>query len=397
MPLHARLKLRLKPGREKALSRGHPWIFSGAIDQVDPGARAGQTLDVFSASDQFLAQAAFSPTSQIRARVWTTERDVEVDAAFLGERIAAALGRRTALRASDAVRLVHGEADGLPGLIVDRYGEVIVVQFLSQGSEHHRDVILALLLEHGRVSRIYERSDADVRALEGLAPRCGSVRGAPFDTTLQVTEHGLAYTVDIAQGQKTGFYIDQRDNRRRVLERARGEVLNCFCYTGGFSLAALKAGADRVTSIDSSSEALDLARANARQNGFPEASSTWLCNDVFAALRTLRDSNRQFDTIVLDPPKFAPSPAHLEKAARAYKDINLLGLKLLRPGGLLFTFSCSGGVSAELFQKIVAGAASDASATVQIIERLFAPSDHPVLLNFPEGDYLKGLVLEKRA
>jgi 23S rRNA (cytosine1962-C5)-methyltransferase len=279
-------------------------------------------------------------------------------------------------------------------LVCDRYGEVLVLQFASAGAERFRDAIVDAVCEATGCSAAYERSDLDVRGLEGLAPRAGPLRGAVAPTAT-ITEHGIRYAVDVAHGQKTGFYLDQRANRDRVRALAAGrEALNCFCYTGGFTLNALAGGAHSVLSIDSSAAALELARENARRNGLD--AGEWLDDDVFVALRRLRDGGRGFDLIVLDPPKFAPTAAHAARAARAYKDINLLALKLLRPGGVLATFSCSGGVSPELFQKIVAGAAADATADVRLVERLQADVDHTVTLAFPEGEYLKGLVLEKR-
>jgi len=393
-----RARLRLKPGKERSLLRGHPWIFSGAIAKEEGSLTPGATVEVVSDSGQFLAQAAFSPESQIRARLWTVERELPIDSHFFLGRIVRAVELRRELGgARGAVRLVHSEADGLPGLIVDRYADLLVVQFLSQGVEHHRASILAALAQATGVARLYERSDADVRTLEGLLPITGALAGAPPEGPIEIEEHGLRYGVDVIHGQKTGFFIDQRTNRNRVAQLAFGDVLNCFCYTGGFSLAALRAGARSVTSIDSSADALALAEANVARNGFSGEHTSWLGEDVFLALRRFRDQGRQFDVVILDPPKFAPTASHVEKAARAYKDINLLGLKLLRPGGLLFTYSCSGGISPDLFQKIVAGAAQDAHVAAHVLERHGAASDHPVLLSFPEGDYLKGLVLRRLA
>jgi len=287
--------------------------------------------------------------------------------------------------------LVHGESDGLPGVVADRYADTVVLQLTSAGAERWREVIADKLLEVSGASRIWERSDAEVRALEGLAPVIAALRGAREPTRIAISEHGLQFEIDLARGHKTGFYLDQRDNRRRVRALARGrEVLDGFCYSGGFSLNARAGGAKSVTAVDSSADALALARSNAELNKL--APVEWLEGDVFQLLRRFRDQGRNFDLVVLDPPKFAPTAAHAAKAARAYKDINLLAFKLLRPGGLLVTFSCSGGVSADLFQKIIAGAALDAGADAQIIERLGPGADHPVALNFPEGDYLKGLV-----
>jgi 23S rRNA (cytosine1962-C5)-methyltransferase len=385
----------LKPGREKSLLRRHPWVFSGAIGRVVGEPERGATVAVRAADGAFLAWAAYSPSSQIRARAWIWDEQASIDDAFLRARVAAAIARRAGLSATtDAMRLVHAEADGLPGVVCDRYAGVVVFQFASAGAERFRDTIVDAVLEATGCGAAYERSDLEVRGLEGLPPRSGPIRGAAASPTLTITEHGIQYVVDVAHGQKTGFYLDQRANRDRIRTLAAGrDVLNCFCYTGGFTLNALAGGAHSALSIDSSAAALELARENARRNGF---AADWLEADVFAALRKLRDGGRAFDLIVLDPPKFAPTAAHAERAARAYKDINLLALKLLRPAGLLATFSCSGGVSPELFQKIVAGAAADAGADVRLLERLQADDDHPVTLAFPEGEYLKGLVLEKR-
>ena len=389
-------RLILKPGKEKSLLRRHPWIFSGAVARVEGDPQSGETVAVHAAQGGFLAHAAFSPQSQIRARAWSFVEGERIDAAFFRRRVADALAWRRAspgLRDASALRLLHGESDGLPGLVVDRYGDTLVAQFLAAGTEAWRAAIADALLAASGCARLYERSDADVRALEGLAPRSGPLQGDFAATELEIEEHGLRYVVDFVHGHKTGFYLDQRDNRRLCREWASGrDVLNCFCYTGGFSLAALAGGARGVLSIDSSADALALARRNAELNRLGGAD--WLEADVFAALRKLRDQGRQFDLIVLDPPKFAPTAAHAEKAARAYKDINLLGFKLLRPGGLLMSYSCSGGVSADLFQKIVAGAARDAGVEARILHRLSAAADHPVALAFPEGEYLKGLLLQ---
>jgi len=386
-------KLILKAGREKSLKRRHPWVFSGAVAKVQGNPGPGETIGLWSATGEFLAVAAYSPASQIVARVWDW-KERAIDRAFFDAHIKRAVEqRRTLLQDTDtdAVRLVHGESDGLPGVVADRYGDTVVLQLSSTGADRWRAEIADALLEASGAGRIWERSDADVRQLEGLAPVTAALRGAREPTRITVTENGLKFGVDLEHGHKTGFYLDQRDNRRRVRELARGrEVLDGFCYSGGFALNAAAGGAKSVTAVDSSAEALALARGNAEMNGLAQAE--WLEGDVFQMLRRFRDQARSFDLIVLDPPKFAPTAAHAEKAARAYKDINLLAFKLLRPGGLLATFSCSGGVGADLFQKIVAGSALDAGVQAQIIERLGPGADHPVALNFPEGDYLKGLI-----
>jgi 23S rRNA (cytosine1962-C5)-methyltransferase len=384
-------KLILKPGREKSLKRRHPWIFSGGIARIEGNPQAGDAVQICAADGAPLAVAAYSPQSQIRARVWdwTVQK---IDAAFITQRITRAAASRgeLSLDQTDGVRLVHGESDGLPGIIADRYADTVVVQLLSTGAERWRDVIADALAALPGVKRVIERSDADVRALEGLESRSGLLRGAAAGAPLIVSEHGLKFIVDAGQGHKTGFYLDQRDNRLALRNMARGKtVLDCFCYTGGFALNAMAGGAAAVMAIDSSGPALLAARANAALNQLD--GTEWLEADVFKTLRSFRDAGRTFDLIVLDPPKLAPTAAHAEKAARAYKDINLLGFKLLNPGGVLMTYSCSGGISPDLFQKIVAGAALDAGVDARIEGWLHGAADHPVALSFPEGEYLKGL------
>lgn len=387
-------RLILKAGREGSLRRRHPWVYSGAVARVQGHPEPGATVEIRSAAGEFLAVAAYSPRSQILARVWDWNERAVVDRAFFLERIAAAASARRALLApavTDACRLVHAESDGLPGVIADRYNDTAVVQLTSAGAERWREEIADALLAAGEVQRVWERSDAEVRQLEGLAPATGPLRGGREPTRVTVTEHGLRFEVDLERGHKTGFYLDQRDNRRLIRSLARGrEVLDCFCYTGGFALNAAAGGASAVVAVESSAEALALARVNAQANGL--AGVEWIEADVFQALRRFRDQGRRFDLVVLDPPKFAPTAAHAARAARAYKDVNLLAFKLLRPGGLLATFSCSGGVSAALFQKIVAGAALDAGVAAQLVARLGPGADHPVALSFPEGEYLKGLL-----
>jgi len=389
--------LTLKPGREKSLKRRHPWIFSGAIARVDGAPEAGETVVVRGASGETLALAAYSPQSQIRARAWSFDRDAKIDAVFLRARVEAAIAlrRHSALaRHTNAMRLVHAESDGLPGLIVDQYADVLVVQFLSAGAERWRDALLDALVELTGCGAVYERSDAEVRSLEGLLTRTGFVRGDSNASRCPIVEHGLGFRVDIGAGQKTGFFLDQRANRQHVRALAQGRrVLDCFCYTGGFAVAALAGGARRVLALDSSAPALEVARENLAANPLDASKVEFVQADVFGHQRLLRDRGERFDLIVLDPPKFAPTAAQANNAARAYKDINLLACKLLAPGGMLATFSCSGGVSAELFQSIVAGAALDAGIDGRIIGRYGPDADHPVALNFPEGDYLKGLLV----
>lgn len=386
-------RLILKPGREKSLKRRHPWVFSGAVALVEGKPASGDTVEIISGSGESLAVAAYSPQSQIRARVWDW-RARQVEADFFGERIRRAVQARAALLGggtTNAARLIHGESDGLPGVVADRYGATVVVQLLSAGAERWRGTIADALAAIPGVLRVWERSDADVRRLEALEPRSGLLRGAPLTEPLIIEEHGLKFGVGIELGHKTGFYLDQRGNRLLLRAMAKCcDVLDCFSYTGGFALNALAGAAKSVVAIDSSGPALEQARANAALNGLTAAE--WLEGDVFQLLRRFRDEGRGFDLIVLDPPKYAPTAAHAEKAARAYKDINLLAFKLLRPGGALMTYSCSGGVSADLFQKIVAGAALDAGVEARIENWLHAAADHPVALAFPEGEYLKGLI-----
>jgi 23S rRNA (cytosine1962-C5)-methyltransferase len=372
-------------------------VFSGAIAKVEGEPRAGDTVTIRTSDSAFLASAAWSPSSNIRARVWSFDEREAIDAEFFRSRVGAAIQARDGMldAQNTGCRLVNAESDGLPGVIADRYGDVLVTQFLTAGAEAWRGQLLDALGEGAHCATIYERSDADVRALEGLEPRAGPARGTP-PPRVALCERGLRYWVDVAHGQKTGFFLDQRDNRARVSALAAScDVLDCFCYSGGFTCAALVGGARSVIGIDSSASALALARENIGANGLDAERVQWRDADVFAELRRLRDAAASFDLIVVDPPKLAPTAQHAEKAARAYKDVNLLALKLLRPGGRLATFSCSGGVSAELFQKIVAGAALDAGVNAAIIARLGPSADHPVALNFPEGDYLKGLLIRK--
>lgn len=395
--------IRLREGKEKSLLRRHPWVFESAIARG--GGDAGETVRVEAADGRFLAWAAFSPASRIRARAWSFDEGQRIDAAFLRARLAQAIAARARfdLR-SDGVRLVHGEADGLPGLVVDRYGDTLVAQFGAAGTERWKAQLADALCALTGLSRLYERSDASVRGLEGLPEATGWLRGEGA-TELTIAEHDLKLTLDIATGHKTGFYLDQRDSRKlfadTVARLGSQRVLNCFCYTGGFTVAALAgmraAGVEgHVTSIDSSGPALARVQAHVALNGFAAERSECLDADVNASLRRFKDEGRRFDAIVLDPPKFAPTVAHAERAARAYKDINRLALGLLEPGGVLFTYSCSGGIAPDLFHKIVAGAGIDAGVDGYIVQRTGAAPDHPMTIEFPEGDYLKGLVVMRR-
>ncbi len=386
----------LKPGREKSVQRRHPWIFSGAIARVEGDPQSGETVVVHASDGTPLASGAYSPQSQIAARVWTFDPTEPVDPAFLRSRLERAFAWRHSafnLRHSNAYRLVNAESDGLPGLIVDRYSGYLVCQFLAAGAEYWKREIVTLLADLHPYTGIYERSDVDARDKEGLPRATGVLAGSPPPDEVEIDEHECQFLVDVRQGHKTGFYLDQRENRVRVANHAPGcEVLNCFAYTGGFGVWALRGGAARLVNVEASAPALELARRNVELNGLDSAKVENVVGDVFQVLRHYRDSRRQFDLIVLDPPKFAESRSQVERAARGYKDINLLAFKLLRPGGLLFTFSCSGLVAPDLFQSVVAGAALDAGREAQILQRLGQPPDHPIALSFPEGDYLKGLV-----
>jgi 23S rRNA (cytosine1962-C5)-methyltransferase len=389
--------IKLREGKERSLLRRHPWVFQGSV--ASGKADAGETVRVEADDGRFLAWASYSPTSMIRVRAWSFDEAERIDAAFFARRIATAVALRARLPiASDGVRLVHGEADGLPGLIVDRYGDLLSAQFLSAGTERWKGVIADALLAATGCTRLYERSDSGVRGLEGLEPKAGWLRGEGA-TEVTIREHGWRLSLDVVEGHKTGYYLDQRDNRAFFAESVRHygltRVLNCYSYTGGFSVAALAGGAEQVVSVDSSAPALARATAHVAANGFDAARHEARDADVNQTLRDALKAGERFDAIVLDPPKFAPTASHAERASRAYKDINRLAFKLLAPGGMLFTFSCSGGIGPELFHKIVAGAAIDAQVDGAIVARLAAAPDHPQTLAFPEGEYLKGLVILK--
>ncbi|MEO7055172.1 MAG: class I SAM-dependent rRNA methyltransferase [Caldimonas sp.] len=401
--------IRVRAGKERSLLRRHPWVFDGSV--AAGKADAGETVRVEAADGSFLAWAAYSPDSLIRLRAWSFDEAERIDAAFFARRIGAAVAIRARLPiASDGMRLVHGESDGLPGMVVDRYGDVLSAQFLSAGAERWKQTIADALLKATGAAAIYERSDTSARQREGLSPVSGWLRqragegdlvvGDEAGTGIVIREHDWRFGLDVASGHKTGFYLDQRDNRKLFADTVRHfgieRVLNCYCYTGGFSVAALAGGAAHVTGVDSSGPALARAVENVALNGFDAARHQTLDADVNQTLRAMREAGRTFDAVVLDPPKLAPTAAHAERAARAYKDINRLALTLLRPGGALFTFSCSGGIAPDLFHKIVAGAGLDAGVDGLVYARLGAAPDHPMTIQFPEGEYLKGLVVIAR-
>jgi 23S rRNA (cytosine1962-C5)-methyltransferase len=386
----------LKSGKDKPLRRHHPWVFSGAIakmDQVEPG----DLVDIVTDGGERLACAYANPHSQIRCRVISFDPDEAIDQKFWQARIDAAVARRQHLFTADqtAARLVMSEADQLPGMIVDRYGDYLVVQALTAGMACRVAELGPMLMRATGARGVYERSDDAVRELEGLSEQSGLLCGeAPPVGGIAIRENGIALAVDFVRGHKTGFYLDQRQNHLKIREYCAGaRVLDAFAFTGGFAMNALKAGAKEVVSLDASATALDQLDANLVLNGWAKGAVHRDEGDAFVRLRALRDAGERFDVVVLDPPKFAAHAAQLDKAARGYKDVNLLAFKLLRPGGVLATFSCSGHVSLDLFQKIVFGAASDAGREAQIMAFGFQADDHPVLLSFPESLYLKGMFL----
>jgi 23S rRNA (cytosine1962-C5)-methyltransferase len=389
----------LKEGRDKSVTRRHPWIFSGAIAKTIGSPGSGDTVAVYGGDGEFIAWAAFSPKSQIRARVWSFNQNDFIGSDFFKREIMQSIERRKLIvpdeSVTNAYRLINSESDNLPGLIVDKYAETLVLQSLTAGSERHKDLFADILMEATGCRAIYERSDAEARGQEGFKSATGLLRGKPSPERIVIVENGLRFFVDIIAGHKTGFYLDQRENRLILRGFAGGgDVLNCFSYTGGFTVNALAGGAKRVVSVDSSEAALELAKENVLLNGFEADACDWVREDVFQLLRGCVARGAKFDLIVLDPPKFAASREHIEKAGRAYKDINMLAMKSLNPGGLLFTFSCSGAFGPEDFRKAVAWAALDAPADTRVIKILTQAPDHPVTLSFPQSEYLKGLVLQ---
>ncbi len=386
----------LKKGRERSLLHSHPWVFSGAVEKIVEIKQNGETVEIRSFDGERLAIASFSEFSQIIARVWTFNAVEKINKDYLLKQVQYARKLRLSMgldSITNTYRIINTEADGIPGLIVDKYDKYLVCQFLSAGAEFWRESIIEILAEEFNPAGIYERSDTDSRVKEGLEKKAGLIYGEEPLTEVVIHEDGIKYYVDIKSGHKTGFYLDQRENRSKIRNYCRGmDVLNCFSYTGGFGIAALTAGANHVTNIDSSSDSLKMIEKNMLLNNLDISRSEQVEGDVFKILRTYRDSVKSFDLIILDPPKFAESKNQLEGALRGYKDINLLAFKLLRPGGVLFTFSCSGHIVPELFRKVVSDAAIDSGKKVQQIAVLQQSADHPVLMSFPESFYLKGLI-----
>lgn len=389
-------KIILKPGKELSLGR-HPWIFSGAIARIEGEPQSGETVRILSFKENPICLAAYSPVSSIRARAWSFNPDETIDEDFFGRRIENALNYRKTFAGNiktNAERLVYSEADFMPGLVVDKYNEYLVVQFLSAGAEKWRDILISILNDKLQPKGIYERSDSEVRKLEGLEPRTGKVAGEIPEEKIMIEENDLKFLVDIKNGQKTGFFLDQKMNRNRIRQIAGGKrVLDVYCYSGGFSLNALATGAKSLTAIDSSLEALELLEENTSLNGFDKNTLDIWQGNAFEILRKFRDEKRNFDMIILDPPKFAPTVSSLESALRGYKDINLLAMKLLSAGGILVTFSCSGALNINRFIEMLGYAAKDSAVNARIIEILSQSPDHPISPVFPESSYLKGCIV----
>jgi 23S rRNA (cytosine1962-C5)-methyltransferase len=394
----------LEAGKDHSVLHQHPWIFASAVARNEGKVGIGTTVTVFNDAKNMIGRAAYSPHSQIRARMWTWDPQESIDHAFFKRKIAAAIDHRKKwVKNTNAIRLIFGEADGLPGLVVDQYDKLLVCQFLSAGADHWKDVIVEVLAQQTGCESIFERSDAAVRQREGLESKVGLLFGKQPEPEVLVHENGIAYLVDPIHGHKTGFYIDKRDNRLLVQELSKNRrVLNMFCYTGGFSLSALKGGATQVISVDSSGDALEMAKKQTQLNQFDQSKAIWRDQDAFETLKNLRVEKEYFDLIVLDPPKFAPSAVHLSKAIRAYKEINRTAMQMVSKSGLILTFSCSGAMDMETFEKTIFMASKEAAnhqksgeLKFRVLKRLTSGLDHPKLTCFPEGDYLKGLLLER--
>lgn len=388
------VRLFLAKGREKSLLRRHPWIFSGAVQRIEGKAVSGETIDICDNQGKWLARGAYSPQSQIRARVWTFKQDEAIDTGFFIRRLQQAQGWRDWVAKRDVLngyRLIAGESDGLPGITIDRFQNFLVLQLLSAGAEYQRGALVAALQHCYPDCAIYDRSDVAVRKKEGLPLAQGPVLGDLPPALLPITEHGMKLLVDIQQGHKTGFYLDQRDSRLAARNYSAGRrVLNCFSYTGAFAVSALMGGCEQVISVDTSQAALDIARQNIELNGLDLQRAQFVRDDVFQLLRNYRTQGEKFDLIIMDPPKFVENKNQLASACRGYKDINMLAMQLLNPGGILLSFSCSGLMPTDLFQKILADAALDAGCDMQFIEQFRQAADHPVIATYPEGLYLKG-------
>lgn len=386
----------LKKGKEKAAWQHHPWIFSGAMDRISGDPANGDVVRVTDHSGDFLAYGYFNANSRVAVRLLEWDESRTIDKAWYTEKIHQALSLRKHLLNSETTtcRLIFSEADFLPGLIVDQYGDFLSIQIGSSGIENAKETIVDILVAACQPIGIVNKSDAGARAHEGLEPADGLLWGTAPAEFIEVRENGIRYHINISEGQKSGFYCDQRDNRDILSAYAEGkDVLDCFSYSGGFTLNCLKKGAKHVTAVDSSALAIETLEKNLALNQFKTDAVTVVQSDVNKQLRNLKESGQKFDIVILDPPKYAPSRSSLDRAARAYKDLNRLGMGLLKPGGLLATFSCSAAADLETFKQIIAWAALDAGKEVQIVKQFHQPEDHPVRTSFPEGEYLKGLLL----
>ena len=387
----------LKKGKEKAALQRHPWIFSGAIDKVKGAPENGEIVKVFAADKSFLAYGYYNSQSRVAVRLLEWDEETTVDKNWYQQKLKNAIASRAHVlnnEDTNTCRLVFSEADYLPGLIVDKYADFLSLQILSAGMENVKETIINILRSLLNPKGIFDKSDAGARKHENLEPEQGLLWGEEPPEFIEVKENGIVYHINIADGQKSGFYCDQRDNREILAAYTEGKsVLDCFCYSGGFTLNSLKAGASHVTSVDSSALAIETLQHNLKLNGFSETMQTSVQSDVNKQLRVFKEENQKFDVVVLDPPKYAPSRSALDRAARAYKDLNRLGMMLLEPGGILATYSCSGAVDMETFKQIIAWAALDAGREVQILKQFHQPEDHPIRMSFPEGEYLKGLLL----
>jgi 23S rRNA (cytosine1962-C5)-methyltransferase len=394
--LQIMINILLKKGKEKAAILHHPWIFSGAIDKIKGEPANGEVIKVLSASQEFLAYGYYNAQSRVAIRLMEWEEDVQIDKAWYQKKIKEAIASRAHVLTSETntCRLVFSEADYLPGLIIDKYADFLSLQILSAGMENAKAELIEILREELNPVGIFDKSDASARTHENLDPAQGLLWGENPPEFIEVIENGIKYHINIAEGQKSGFYCDQRDNRQILADYTKGKsVLDCFCYSGGFTLNSLKQGATHVTSVDSSALAVETLQHNLGLNGFSSDQQTSIQSDVNKQLRVFKEEGKLFDVIVLDPPKYAPSRSAVDRAARAYKDLNRLGMLLMERGGILATFSCSGAVDMDTFKQIIAWAALDAGKEVQILKQFHQPEDHPIGLSFPEGEYLKGLLL----